>query len=148
MMNTRWLYARSVFTLFLKIKLSTIYGVKLAVGLLDYQGSLNMKRVTVVNRCCSFFVFAEGHRSERISPVKRGPDKDFKELIILPVNPDEIQPKEMSDKEWLNAMADGLEDAHVIEQRAVGEGSEVIMISKELAAIIIERMRAIAEKID
>lgn len=66
----------------------------------------------------------------------------------MPVNPDEMQPKEMSDKEWLNAVADGLENADVIEQRAVGEGREVIMISKEFAAIIIERMRDIAQKID
>ncbi|WP_211749915.1 hypothetical protein [Paenibacillus sp. Marseille-Q4541] len=66
----------------------------------------------------------------------------------MPVNLNEVQPREMSDKEWLNTVANALENAHVFEQQAEGEGSKVIWISKELVEIMVKRMRKIAEKLE
>lgn len=66
----------------------------------------------------------------------------------MPIDHNDIHPRKMSDKEWLNTVANGLENAHVIEQQAEGEGSKAIRLSKELVEIMVKRMREIAEKLE
>ncbi|WP_054954965.1 hypothetical protein [Paenibacillus dakarensis] len=76
----------------------------------------------------------------------------------MTVNPDEIKPKEMSDKEWLTMLADGLDNA---ERTRIGygssiidgvehetEGDTIVQMTDELARDISFRIRKIAEKLD
>ncbi|MNJ58467.1 hypothetical protein D3C77_541000 [compost metagenome] len=68
----------------------------------------------------------------------------------MPVNPNELNmlPKEMSDKEFLKEVADGLDRAEREDRGGQGEGSKVIWLSHELAVIIAERLKSIAERIE
>lgn len=61
--------------------------------------------------------------------------------------PEELQPKEMSDKEWLKVVADALDKTERESRGSQGEGSEVILMSHEIALVIAERLRSIAERI-
>ncbi len=62
--------------------------------------------------------------------------------------PEELQPKEMSDKEWLKVVADTLDKTERESRGGQGEGSKVIWMSHEIALIISERLRSIAERIE